>query len=173
MGARATTSRASTFGLDDGGGQLISKTAQYALRSVLRLAEQGRGETLRASEIAGDLGIPSNYLSKILHALARAGVLRSERGPHGGFRLARPADEMVLAEILEPLDPDILHQTCLLGRPQCSDDHSCAVHDRWKRVREPMLRFFRETRVADVLADPELGEALAGRDGRGSGERTG
>jgi len=144
---------------------LISKTAQYALRAVLRLAEQGEGETLRAHEIAEELGIPSNYLSKILHTLARAGVLNSERGPHGGFRMGRPADEILLAEILEPLDPDILHQTCLLGRPQCSDEHACAVHDRWKEVREPLLQFLSETRVAEVLSNPDMDFAVVSRDG--------
>lgn len=144
---------------------MISKTAQYALRAVLRLAEEGAGGTLRAHEIADELGIPSNYLSKILHSLSRAGLLHSERGPNGGFRIGRPAEDILLADILEPLDPDILHQTCLLGRSQCSEENACAVHDRWKEVREPVLQFLRETRVSEVLSDPESGFAFASPDG--------
>lgn len=144
---------------------MISKTGEYALRAVLRLAEQDQGETVRANEIARELGIPSNYLSKILHSLARAGVLHSERGPQGGFRLAQGSDELSLADILTPVDPAILNQGCLLGRPRCSEEDACAVHDRWKRVREPLLRFFEETTVADVLMGGDSGFAAAAREG--------
>lgn len=147
--------------------KLISKTAEYALRAVLRVAQHnGRGK-VRANEMAQELDIPSNYLSKILHSLARAGVLDSERGPHGGFRLAQPAAETSLADIVGPIDPAILDQACLLGRPKCSEESACAVHDHWKRVREPLVRFFRETTIADLLAD---GGASLSRIGQGGSD---
>jgi DNA-binding IscR family transcriptional regulator len=58
---------------------------------------------------------------------------------------------MNLAEVVGPLDPALLDETCLLGNPSCSDHNSCAVHERWKRVKEPLLAFFARTTVADVL----------------------
>jgi Rrf2 family protein len=120
------------------------------LRAVLYIARQSGGDPIRASEIADTLEVPSNYLSKILHTLARSGVLKSERGPRGGFRLARSGDELVLADLLEALDPSVLRADCLLGNSDCSDHTACAVHIRWKQVREPVCRFFRETTLADV-----------------------
>jgi Rrf2 family protein len=131
---------------------VLSKTAEYALRAVLYIAREKEGGPARANEIAKALAVPGNYLSKILHSLARAGVLRSERGPRGGFSLARPTTELVLAELLEALDPSVLRSECLLGMPTCSEDTACAVHHRWKRVRDPVRRFFQETTVADVLS---------------------
>lgn len=129
---------------------MLSKTAEYALRAVLYIAREKEGEPARANEIAEALAVPGNYLSKILHSLARAGILQSGRGPHGGFSLARPTTELVLADLLEALDPSFLRSECLLGMPTCSEETACAVHHRWKQVREPLHRFFRETTVADV-----------------------
>ena len=58
---------------------------------------------------------------------------------------------MFLADLLEALDPSLLDPDCLLGNPSCSDHTACAVHERWKRVREPVLCFFQETTLADVV----------------------
>lgn len=130
---------------------MLSKTAEYALRAVLHLARQPGEGPLRAAEIARALAVPPNYLSKILHTLARAAILTSERGPRGGFRLAQPAAQISLADVIEPFDQLIRRRSCLLGRPECSDLSPCGVHDRWKLISEPVTRFFLETMVADLL----------------------
>ena len=129
---------------------LISKTAEYGLRAVLHIASHDTEVPVRAHEIAQALGVPANYLSKILHNLARAGILISGRGPRGGFRLAQSPEELRLADVIEPLDPEMLQLSCLLGNAQCSDHASCAVHHRWKQVREPVMAFFEGTTLADV-----------------------
>ncbi|HSH75920.1 MAG TPA: Rrf2 family transcriptional regulator, partial [Longimicrobiales bacterium] len=73
---------------------ILSQTAVYALKATLRLAEQEPGGRMRVDDIAAELDVPRNYLSKILHTLAREGLLSSSRGPGGGFELARPATEL-------------------------------------------------------------------------------
>ncbi len=130
---------------------MLSLTSEYALRAVLYLAAQDDGKPVKLERIAEDIGVPRNYLSKTLHQLARVGVLQSERGPTGGFRLARPADSMVLAEIVAPFDPARLARRCILGKGQCSDETPCAAHERWKTIAEPMRAFFRTTTVGDLL----------------------
>lgn len=133
---------------------MISKTGEYALRAVVYIVMEGKGASMRANEIADALAVPANYLSKTLHQLARAGILVSERGPRGGFRLARSPEDLSLADVLEPLDPSWLECGCLLGLPSCSEENSCALHGRWKKVREPVCRFFQETTLAEVLSAP-------------------
>jgi Rrf2 family protein len=135
-------------------GEVISKTGEYALRAVVYIVTEGKGASMRANEIAKALGVPANYLSKTLHQLARAGVLSSERGPRGGFRLAGSPEDLSLADVLEPLDPTWIECGCLLGLPRCSDRNSCPLHERWKKVREPICQFFRETTLAEVLEAP-------------------
>ncbi len=133
---------------------MVSKTGEYALRAVVYIVTEGKGASMRANEIAKALGVPANYLSKTLHQLARAGILSSERGPRGGFRLASSPEDLSLADVLEPLDPTWIECGCLLGLRRCSDRNSCPLHERWKKVREPICQFFRETTLADVLKAP-------------------
>lgn len=135
-------------------GDVISKTGEYALRAVVYIVTEGKGASMRANEIAKALGVPANYLSKTLHQLARAGILSSERGPRGGFRLARSPEDLSLADVLRPLDATWLDCGCLMGLPQCGEENSCPLHKRWKRVREPVCQFFRETTLAEVLKAP-------------------
>ena len=132
---------------------MLSQTAEYALRAVLYLAERSDDGTVRVGEMAQALRIPRNYLSKILHRLARAGVLASTRGKTGGFQLAVAADRLRLSEIVAPFDRVDERRRCLLGRPQCSDRTACAAHSRWKDVADTVATFFRETTVAELLSD--------------------
>ena len=129
---------------------MLSQTAEYALRAVLALAAQPEGQPLGAARLAGVLKVPRNYLSKTLHQLARVGVLESNRGKLGGFRLARSADRITLLEIISPFDDVTGRRICLLGRPTCSDTSPCVAHARWKMVSERAATFFRETTVADL-----------------------
>jgi Rrf2 family protein len=132
---------------------LLSKTDQYALRAVLCLAQQPEGSRLGAGYIADRLGLPANYLSKILHSLARAGVLVSERGPRGGFGLARPAEELSLAEVIEPFNSLVQRRSCLLGREECSEESPCRLHSRWKSASDPVIEFFTRTAIADLIKE--------------------
>jgi Rrf2 family iron-sulfur cluster assembly transcriptional regulator len=135
---------------------ILSQTALYALRATLCLAGHETPEPVRVEDIAESLEVPRNYLSKILHVLARSGLLASTRGPGGGFRLARPAAELTLADIVEQFDEVPNEPHCLLGRPQCSDRNPCAAHDRWRSASAAVYQFFRGTSIADLLRDQPL-----------------
>ena len=138
----------------------ISGTTQYALRAVLFVAEHGTDEPVRVDAIAAALNVPRNYLSKTLHSLARAGVLRSGRGPRGGFQLAAPPGEISLARIAAPFD-DLAARNCLLGRATCGWKNPCSVHPRWEAVSSSLQSFFRDTTVADLLGDIARRPAMA------------
>ncbi len=137
---------------------MLSKTDQYALRAVLCLAQQPAGSRLGAGYVANRLGLPANYLSKILHTLARAGVLVSERGPRGGFGLARPAEDLSLAEVIEPFNSLVQRRSCLLGREKCSDESPCRLHERWRSASDPVIEFFTRTAIADLIKEVDLCE---------------
>lgn len=130
----------------------ISTTAQNALRAALYLADNARETPVRVDQIAGELGLPRNYLSKTLHALVRAGVLKSGRGPRGGFQLAEPPDRLPLARVVAPFRP-IGEQRCLLGRPDCGGSRPCAAHFRWSKVATALEDFFQRTTVSSLLGE--------------------
>ena len=131
---------------------MLTQTAQYALRTVLLFGSRAPGAVLRAEEIAAELKVPRNYLTKTLHQLGRAGVVRSTRGPGGGFQLAVPPAELRLARVIEPFDDIAGGRRCLLGRAVCSDRTACPAHEQWKATGEAVAAFFRELSVADLLA---------------------
>ncbi len=131
----------------------LSSTAQHAIRAVLFLAEHSSERPVRVDEIAAALDCPRNYLSKTLHQLARAGVLRSGRGPKGGFQLMGTPAELPIARIIAPFEP-VTQRRCLFGRPECGGRHPCAAHDQWSGVAIGVERFFDATTVADLLTPP-------------------
>lgn len=131
---------------------MLSSTAEYALRAVLYVAQHAARGPVRVSQIAQALTLPRNYLSKILHELARSGVLVSTRGKHGGFRLGQPAESLALYEVVNRFDRIEARRSCLLGRPECSDRQACLVHWRWKSLSEQVARFFRDTTVAELVS---------------------
>jgi len=130
---------------------MLSGTGQYALRAVLYLAGETSETPTPAAEIAAELEIPDNYLSKILHKLSRAGILDSTRGKNGGFQLAIPPEDLTLLEVVGPFDRIDGSPICLLGRPECSDVEPCRAHRRWKEVALEVAEFFQSTTAADLL----------------------
>jgi len=138
---------------------MLSQTAEYALRATLYLAEHPAGSA-RVGDLAAALEVPQNYLSKTLHQLAKAGILTSTRGKHGGFRLARPSGEIRLLEIVAPFERFTDARQCLLGSTVCSDQSPCAAHSRWKEVKERSNAFFRDTSLKDLIR-PAAPVALA------------
>ena len=130
----------------------IGTTAQNAIRAVLYVAGNAREAPVRVDQIAGALDLPRNYLSKTLHALVRAGVLRSGRGPRGGFQLAEPPEHLPLGRVVAPFQP-VGEQRCLMGRPDCGGPHPCAAHSRWSRVASAVEEFFSHTTVASLLGE--------------------
>jgi Rrf2 family protein len=137
---------------------MLSQTSEYALRATVYVAGHATDRLVPVGEIADALKVPTNYLSKILHLLARAGVLASVRGPHGGFRLAVPPSRLPLSRIVAEFDHFISpRKRCLLGRPECSDVNPCGAHHKWKDIAHEVQTFFKGTTVADVLAHGALG----------------
>jgi Rrf2 family protein len=141
---------------------MLNQTAEYALRSVLFIAESPQGSRVRVDTIAAALGIPRNYLSKVLYQLARSGILSSVRGPTGGFHLHRDPRTLVLADIIEPFDP--INDRCLLMRRQCREIDPCLAHNKWKVVAVAIRHFFRHTSVADLLESAPEATRLAAFD---------
>ncbi len=141
---------------------ILSQTARYALRALVYLADEEVDDPVRVDAIAEDLDVPRNYLSsKILHALAKSGVLTSMRGPRGGFQLARPAEEVRLVDVVGEFDTLEASTTCLMGQERCADANPCAAHEGWKVVKNRVEEFLRDTTLAQLRSPPD-GEGPTG-----------
>ncbi len=134
---------------------MITRTGLHAVRAMAALARLPEGAYAGAATVARDIGAPPNYLSKLLQGLAREGLVRSQKGLGGGFRLARDPKQITLLDVVEPIEQVSRWAGCVLGHRDCSDETPCAIHDRWKQVRTAYLRMLSRTTVADLLARGE------------------
>lgn len=129
---------------------LFSRQCEYALQAVLYLALRPEGEWTPIKSLAGRLSIPHHFLAKILQDLTRKRLLRSLKGPTGGFALALPAREITLFRIVEAIDGDGIATRCVLGFPECSAEHPCAVHNTWRGLREGIVAMLKKRNVAEL-----------------------
>jgi Rrf2 family iron-sulfur cluster assembly transcriptional regulator len=132
---------------------MISKTGIHAILALALLAKLKPGEYAGAARIAGTVGAPQNYLGKLLQQLAGEGLVESQKGFGGGFRLARPASRISLYEVVEPLEKVSRWNGCFLGQVKCDGHAPCAVHDRWSKIREKYMSFLHDTTVQEVAED--------------------
>lgn len=130
---------------------MLSNTADYAIRAILVLARHYGGRPVHAEEIAAATGAPRNYLAKTLNALAKAHVVRSTRGPQGGFCLATDPSELTLARIIDLFEEPRPHTRCLLGDAACDPRCPCAAHHRWTAVMNARRVPLTSTTFADLL----------------------
>jgi len=129
---------------------MISKSGVHAVRAAVALAQVSNGTFVGAAQLAAQIEAPPNYLGKLLQTLAGAGLLESQKGMGGGFRLARPPHEVSLYDIVEPIDRVSRWSGCFLGGASCGNGDPCPVHARWGPVRDAYLQFLRETTVAQL-----------------------
>lgn len=130
---------------------MISRTSTQVIKAFVELAKLDKGEFLGAGAIAQTTMSPRNYLGKMLQAMASKGLLVSQKGTGGGFRLARPASKITLYDIVEPIDNVTLWSECALGMKRCRDNNPCVIHHSWKAVREVYYDFLKNTKISDLL----------------------
>ena len=133
--------------------QAISQASEYAIRALTLLAQRyGDGDEYHlAREVAADLDVPAPFLSKILVTLVGRGVLESRRGRGGGFRLARPPEQVALYEVVDALEHLGRTRACVLGQEECSDERACPLHDFWKRASADWLARLTSTTLRDLV----------------------
>jgi Rrf2 family iron-sulfur cluster assembly transcriptional regulator len=131
---------------------LYSRSAEYAIRAFVNLARVPEGKYTMVRQIAEQEGIPPHFLAKILQQLARKGLLRSSKGPTGGFSLCAPASQINLSQLVEALDGLTGYQKCVSGLSECPDDAPCGMHDSWKALRAHIMEYLEKTTIADLAA---------------------
>jgi Rrf2 family protein len=136
---------------------MISQTAEYALRAIVFLADQGEARTTQ--EIAAATRVPASYLSKVMQSLSRARVVRSQRGLHGGFTLATSPNELSVWDVIEAVDPIQRIRTCPLGL-KAHGTKLCPLHRRLDDALALVENAFRESTVTDLLQEPTKSKPL-------------
>jgi len=143
----------------------ISQASEHAIRALTHLARRhGEGYQL-AQEMARELRIPAPFLAKILRPLVDRGVLASQRGRGGGFRLARPPGEVSLFDVVDSQE-HLGRRRCFLGQAECTDERACPMHDYWRDASERWQSTLAGTTLQDLVdfcaASPDSGYPAPG-----------
>lgn len=131
---------------------MLSQTVEYALRAMVVLADRAPAPQTN-EQIAQTTRVPSAYLSKVLQSLGRAGILRAQRGLHGGFSLTRPAEEITLLEVVNSVAPIQRIHECPLGLPT-HGAMLCPLHYRLDKALALVEEAFGDTTLAEILSEP-------------------
>ncbi|MFW6203081.1 MAG: RrF2 family transcriptional regulator [Marinilabilia sp.] len=135
---------------------MLSTTCKYAVRAIIYIAMKGTSESrVNARIIASELGIPMQFLSKILQIFVRRELLQSFKGPTGGFYLSKEPHEVSLFEIVEIIDGPGYFETCLIGTGPCEGSKykkkRCPVHDGYSKVRKEMIEYFKSENIGSIV----------------------
>jgi len=140
---------------------IFSRQCEYALQAVLFLALKPEGEMTSIKELTRKLEIPYHFLGKILQDLTRKELLKSLKGPTGGFALGMPPKDITLFHIVEAIDGAAFTRSCVLGFPECSGVNPCAVHDKWSTLRDGIYAMLVTRNIAQLAREMKKTEYLA------------
>jgi Rrf2 family protein len=129
----------------------ISDAASLAFHAMAVLAAQAGQGGLTVTHIAERLGVSGHHLAKVMQRLVRARLVRSRRGPQGGFQLARPAAEISLLAVLEAIEGAWRPQGCLLPRPVCSEG-CCLLGARMQELDGQVYAHLKGTDLASMCS---------------------
>ncbi|MCB9852236.1 MAG: Rrf2 family transcriptional regulator [Phycisphaerales bacterium] len=132
---------------------MISPTAEYALRAVVAIAQADNDDAVTTQRVARMTKVPPGYLPKVLQMLGRAGLVESRRGLGGGFRLAKPAAQMSVLEVVNAVDPIKRIESCPLDLVT-HGLNLCPLHKRLDEAYAHVEQSFAQTTIAEILGAP-------------------
>jgi Rrf2 family protein len=144
---------------------LFSTRAEYGVRLMVELGRQDDGAPVALSAVAESEHLPLSYLEHLVAKLRKAGLVESQRGAHGGYRLGKPAEKIDMLEVVEALEGTIAPMECFHSDPEgkvsCSHeldgDEACATKFLWTRVQGGVSKALSGTTVADLIEFSERG----------------
>ena len=129
----------------------VSRKVDYALRAVIHLADAEAAERIcSVGEISSRERIPRQFLEKIVQELIHKGLVRSRRGPRGGYVLARPADKMTFRDVIEAVEGPIALNNCTGDHADCSLNGACGMERIWREGQRRVMDLFESTTIASV-----------------------
>jgi Rrf2 family protein len=140
----------------------ITTLAEYGVICALHLAKRGAEGPITGREIAEVERLPGDYVEQILLRLRRAGIVRSTRGAHGGYALARAAHAISIRDVIEASESTTFDLHCVshpVGEERCSSSHNCSIRPVWMLLQRKIDDVLESVHLSDLLA--EEGEVRA------------
>lgn len=134
----------------------LSLRGEYALRALLVLGQHYGEAVVRAQTVAQEQNLPKRFLEQILNDLKSAGIIQTRRGVSGGYRLAKPPDQITLAAVVRHIEGALAPVSCasenFYEKCTCPDEGRCAIRSVMKEIREAIVAIAEQVTIADLCA---------------------
>ena len=133
----------------------LTKKADYGLMAMKHLAEHADRGSCSAKDIAESYGIPPEALAKIMQRLAKAGLLISQHGTHGGYTLARSAETISAFEVIRAIDGPLFITSCITVRGECGQSDRCTIREPLRRVNDSIEQVLRRIKISHMREEED------------------
>ena len=141
---------------------MFSKACEYGIRATIFIAAESlKNNRVGQKEIAEEIDSPVAFTAKILQKLVHRNIVSSAKGVGGGFSIDKNRlKEIRLVEIVEAIDGDSIFRGCGLGLSDCSEDHPCPVHDKFKSIRGELTVMLEDTTLEELALGIKSGNTF-------------
>ncbi|MBP7182648.1 MAG: Rrf2 family transcriptional regulator [Flavobacterium sp.] len=141
---------------------MFSKTCEYGIRAAIFIASESyQNNRVGLRAIAEKIDSPEAFTAKILQILSKNNIIRSIKGVGGGFEIPKEKmSQIKLSQIVTALDGDRVFTGCGLGLNQCSEDHPCPVHDKFKSIRNELAFMLENTNLEELAIGIKSGDTF-------------
>lgn len=138
---------------------MFSKACEYGIKASVFIALQSLQERrVSLKNIAEEIDSPVAFTAKILHQLAKSGVLISNTGPTGGFEIPKEkVGTIMLSTLVFAIDGDSVYERCVLGFDKCNGDKPCPLHKKFVVIRNELKKMLEKTSLFDLATGLETG----------------
>ncbi|HKI74893.1 MAG TPA: Fe-S cluster assembly transcriptional regulator IscR [Pseudomonadales bacterium] len=141
----------------------LTAKGRYAVTAMLDLAVHRDDGPISLADISERQGISLSYLEQLFAKLRRNGLVKSVRGPGGGYQLSRDDSEIYVAEIIDSVDENVDATRCR-GKADCQNGETCLTHELWSDLSEQIHQFLSEIDLASIISKREV-QQVAERQG--------
>ena len=141
---------------------MFSKTCEYGIRATIFIASESyQNKRVGLKDIAKKIDSPEAFTAKILQILSKEKIINSVKGVGGGFEIPRETmSEIKLAQIVDALEGDRVFTGCGLGLSNCSDDHPCPMHEKFKSIRNELAFMLENTNLEELAIGIKPGDTF-------------
>ncbi len=127
----------------------LFKSSEYAIRCLVYMAISDH-DVCSVKKMSDALDIPYKFLGRLMSRLGTAGIVAAQHGQRGGYSIAKPLDEVRLADIIDVVEGLENYNRCILGFETCDDSNPCALHEEWSSHREGIRDMIDNVSLADL-----------------------
>lgn len=131
---------------------MLTTKSRYAVMAIIEVASGNKDRPMKLADISTSQDIPLNYLEQIFLKLRKANLVRSVKGPGGGYQLNNSSDQITIENIIDAVEENLKMTKCSKGKSCSKTGLKCRTHDLWKGLGQQIRNYFANISIADVIS---------------------